>query len=483
MTFDQVLRKGNQKPRIKIIDSFEHSYCESVVLLADAIGYTPDEWQEEVLKCWMAVDDYKKYVHMRNGLSVPRQNGKTALVVVRCSFGALILGERILYTAHEYSTVTETLEAFTNIFGIKKNDPDAEFPELNAEVSRVRRVNGKEAIFFKSGGSIHFSTRTKKARRGQTYDVVVFDEAQELTESQLKSLMSTASSGPKKNPQFIFLGTPPGPETTGDVFPRIRKNVIEGTERKFSWFEWSIEHIGDISDRSRWYETNPGLGTRLFEDVVEAELGTLEELSFAQERLGYWLEVTANALISKEEWECLAISMPPTTGKIAFGVKFSGDDETVSLSVARKPKKGYPHIELIRTEPISKGISWLTKFLIPRKDKIAAVVIDGKSGVGMLVGKLREAKFARSAIIEGTPKIAATAASLLYDAIIEEMITHFDQEQLNDSALSAEKRKIGDGWGWKGIEGADVTPVESCGLAHYGVITTKRNPGRKGGWG
>ena len=483
MDSTQNQERGNQEPRIKVCPDYEYTFGEDAASLAIPIGYELDDWQDEILSCWLSVDESNKYVSMRNGLSVPRQNGKTALVIVRCSYGALMLGERILYTAHEYSTVTETLEAFTDIFGTKKNDPDALFHELNAEVSRVRRVNGKEAIFFKNGGSIHFSTRTAKARRGQTYDAVIFDEAQYLTELQLKSMMSTASSGPKKNPQFIFLGTPPGPEITEEVFPRLRSNVIAGLENKFSWFEWSIEKLGDVSDRSRWYETNPALGVRLVEDVIEAELGSLEELSFAQERLGYWLEKSSNAIIHESEWEWLATESPAKADKIAYGVKFSAKENnpTVSLCVATKPTKGLPHIEWIRTELIASGTSWLSDFLIERKEKIAVVVVDGKAGAETLKEKLRQGGFPEKAITLTNPKEVAMAASLLLDDIHEEAITHFDQPPLNQSALNVYRRKIGNdgGFGFGGTDEVDSTPIEAASIAHWGVMTTKRDPKRK----
>ncbi|ARD66092.1 hypothetical protein B2M23_11305 [Eubacterium limosum] len=111
-------------------------------------------------------------------------------------FGTLFRGEKILYTAHDYSTVTQLFDRVQHFFGEKKDDPECKYPELNARVSSVRRAAGKEAIFFKNGAGIIF--RREPSPRGVVLQSMwsSFDEAQELTDTQLKAIMATASSSP-----------------------------------------------------------------------------------------------------------------------------------------------------------------------------------------------------------------------------------------------------------------------------------------------
>ena len=73
------------------------------------------------------------------------------------------------------------------------------------------------------------------------------------------------------------------------------------------------------------------------------------------------------------------------------------------------------------------------------------------------------------------------AASMLCDAVTERTLTWYrPQSQLRDSAVTATRRRIGDGGGW-GFGGEDPLPVEACSLALWGVGTSKRNPAVKGG--
>ena len=52
----------------------------------------------------------------------------------------------------------------------------------------------EQGIYFDNDAYIEFSTRTDGGARGGSYQVVVIDEAQELTETQLDALLPTASA-------------------------------------------------------------------------------------------------------------------------------------------------------------------------------------------------------------------------------------------------------------------------------------------------
>lgn len=474
--------KGKQKPRIHIAQEYSRSDARKASKLAAAMDINLDRWQMDVLSDWMATGDDGKWIHIRNGLSCPRQNGKTLLLEARLNYGALFVGEKILYTAHDYSTVTQLFDRMQYYFGEKKNDEFAKFPELNERITTVRRAAGKEAIFMKNGAAIYFSTRTNSSRRGFTVDSVIVDEAQELTDTQLKAIMATASSGPLGNPQFVFTGTPPGPETSGDVFATIRDGALSGKEEDISWNEWSVDAVGDVRDESRWYETNPALGIRLDIGVIRAEVSTMKDVSFAQERLGYWLPKSQLiAVLKKDEWEKCATKTPPDDGKLAYGVKFSADGATVSLAVALKPADGPVHVEIIENRSMGSGISWLADWLIERKNKAATVVIDGLNSSLTLVEMLRnKGMTSKGAITVPKAGDVVTASSMLLNAVREGKITHFDQPALNESALNSEKRTIGSNGGWGfGSKTVDSSLIEAVALAHWAVITSKRDPNRK----
>ena len=453
------------------------------IILMKALGVPPDDWQEGLLELWLAVKPNGKWLHTRNGLSCPRQNGKSWLIEARIIYGVIVLGERILFTAHDYSTVTQLFDRMKEYFGEKANDKHAEHKELNGLVRMVRRAAGKEAIFFKNGAVIYFATRTKSARRGFTVDVVIADECQELTQVQLSSIMSTASSGPLGNSQYIFCGTPPTPASSGDVFAHVRDSAFNGAD-DISWNEWSVDEIGDVLDESRWYETNPSLGIRLDIDILRAPVGTMDAIGFAQEVLGYWLPVSmAKAVIDAKDWDGGLIGKDdaPKVGKLALGVKFTPDGEYAAVSAAIIPKVGKPFIELLAFKEVTGGIRWIVDGIMANIKKASVVIIDGKSGKGALVERLNEQNVPKGAIKVASIADVQDAESMFLNELVEGNVTHIAQTQLDDSALKSVRRDIGKNgaFGFGDGEGSSSAPVESASFALYGARTSRRNPNRK----
>lgn len=471
-----VARIGRQEPRIRVEPEWSYTDGGDAAEFAAAYGLAPDEWQQMVLDSWLCRDLQDKYLCTSCGLSVSRQNGKNAIIEMRELYGMCVVGEKILHTAHEVKTARK---AFLRLCSFFENE--RLYPELAAMVLSIRKTNGQEAIFLKNGADIEFSARSKTASRGFTKDVVVFDESQELTEEQMEAILSTMAAAPLGNRQLIFTGTPPPPSSPGEVFRRVRKDALANSDKNLCWHEWSVDRIGDIADRDRWYETNPAMGIRLDEGFTETEMRRLSEDGFARERLGWWSSESSRAEISKEEWESLSTDEPPKEGKLAYGVKFSPDGSTVALCVALKPKEGNPHIEVIDQRMTRGGISWLSDWLVERKDRAAVIVVDGKSHVDSLCPELRDRGVPKLEIcIPAVGEVIASSTRTL-SAIREKKVTHFSQPQLDSAATAVEKRLIGKsgGFGWRGIGGADPTPFEAACLAYWGVMTTKRDPARK----
>ena len=61
----------------------------------------PDAWQQLVLDDWLAASAKDEWKHPVAGLSMPRQNGKNALLEMRELFGMVLLGETVIHSAHE----------------------------------------------------------------------------------------------------------------------------------------------------------------------------------------------------------------------------------------------------------------------------------------------------------------------------------------------------------------------------------------------
>ena len=253
-----------------------------------------------------------------------------------------------------------------------------------------------------------------------------------------------------------------------------------------SWHEWSapyerVDEV-DVNDREMWRIANPALGIRLTEKFTEEEARTLTVDGFGRERLGVWFKRVEDGgnmelAINNDAWTACASDEPkPEKGKTAFGVKFSADGSMVTLAGCIIAPDGKARISVIEHRPTGEGLRWLVDFLNARYKQACCVVIDGRNGSDLLIDKISEVWRYKGSILKPTTQDVCTAATMLINEANEETLTWYrPQEILNDSALTATKRRIGSGFGFGG---STATLIEACSLALYGARTSKRDPSK-----
>jgi len=470
---------GSQEPRLRVEPPRSSSEGEGAAMLMEAYAVPLDPWQRSILDCWLGLDEDRRNTVVSAGLSVPRQNGKNVCLEARELFGMAIRGEKILHTAHQVRTSKKSFRRLAAIF------TDRRHPEIMDLVKQIRYTNGEEAIELANGGSIEYSARSRQAARGfDGISLVVFDEAQELTDDQMEAILATLSASATGQRQIIYTGTPPYPGCPGEVFRRRRSVCLSMPGAHDAWHEWSVaaEAVGDIKadDRTIWYAANPAMGIRLSEEFTAEELRSLAADGFARERLGWWSPVLAEADVSAikaEAWdECRSTETKPD-GKTAYGVKFTADGSEVCLCGAVLPKEGPARISLIERRPTSAGTRWLAEWLCERYEKAGCVVIDGRNGADVLCDRLAETWKAKGSVIRPTARQVVAAAGTLCDAVNEKTLTwYYGQEALRDSAVTATRRPVAGGWAFGG---PDSAPIEAAALALWGVKNSRRDPTRR----
>lgn len=471
--------RGSQEPRIRIEPRRVSTDGEDASILMAEYGNRLDEWQSLIVDCWLGRDESGKYGITSAGLAVPRQNGKNVCLEAREFYGLVVNGEKILHTAHQVRTSKKSFRRLAAMFTDKKH------PEITDIVKTIRYTNGEECIELDNGGVIEFSARSRQAARGfDGISLVVFDEAQELTDDQVEAIMATLSASSTGTRQLIYTGTPPYPGCPGEVFRRRRTICLSDAGKHDCWHEWSLaaDNLEDVNlgDSTLWYMCNPALGIRLSEEFTEEEYRSMSNDGFARERLGWWSPVIASkveTVISEELWNSCASDELKPDGKTAYGVKFSADGSEVCLCGAVIPDDGPARISLIERNPTGLGTQWLASWLIARYKKASCVVIDGRNGVDVLIEKISDTWRVKGSVIRPSAKDMIAAVSTLMDALTEQSVTWYSkQEDLKASALSATKRTIGGGWGFGGD---DSTPIEACALALWGAKNCKRNPDKQ----
>ena len=472
---------GSQLPTQSIVLPFESSKGAEAIEIYEQSGRKAFDWQKLLVSDLMAVGPDGLWTHQKFGYEVPRQNGKGEVLVMREWWG-LVNGENICHTAHKTST---SHSAFVRL---KKALDDAGYTELGRKKKdavipnrsyKSTKQYGLEQIFLTEGGTIVFRTRTEAGGIGESFDLLVIDEAQEYTETQQSALMYTISAS--INPQTIMCGTPPTVSSKGTVFVNLRNKTLAGKSPDTGWAEWSVyQKPKDVMETDLWYQTNPSLGFRLRERTIRNE-DVSNELDFMIQRLGYWHSYALQSEITEADWKHLAVqSVPDLKGKLFAGIKFGSDGLNTSMSIAVRCTDGRIFVETIDCQPQAKGFDWLIRFL--KKASITKVSIDGKGKTDLFLQVCEEAGIKAKLLNANTTSESITAYSSFRQAIDTEAICHKNQPSVIQAVSNCEKRLIGTNgaFGFRSIkEGIDISIVESLALAYWMCQTTKERRKQK----
>lgn len=464
-------KKGSQTPTMAVTLPYKKSHGKEAVEFYNSTGRKAQPWQESLLKHILGVNSSGLYVHMNYGLEVPRRNGKNEVIAMRELYG-LSIGERMCHTAHRTTTSNS---AFRRLYQLlidagyqecsrKKRD----MPEKSFYASKQY---GLENIILTGGGSIYFRTRTNNGGLGEGFDLLVIDEAQEYTDKQQSSLVYTVSDS--KNPQTIFTGTPPTAVSGGDVFPRMRKEVLDGKTTTTGWAEWSLDELPDDPMQPElWYKTNPSLGYILTERNVRSEYKG-DAVDFGIQRLGVWITYDQKSVFSPAEWDELKAPMLPDLEKQRFlAVKYGKDGKNAALAIAAKTKDGKIFCEAIGCNPVKAGTAWMMDYF--KNPAVAGVVIDGQSGQALLSEAMKRAGLAPPKL----PTVAeVVAASAQFEQLFyEKSLCHSGQGTLRDIVSHCDHRPIGSngGFGYKSIDDTlDISVLDAVVLAVWMAANAK----------
>lgn len=456
---------GQQTPRLETDVKFGFTSAPDVAEMMRGYEMALDPWQQHVLAPSLAEKPDGKWEVSRVGLSVPRQNGKTAILEARELAGLLLFGERlIIHSAHEVKTA---LEAFQRIEGYFTN-----FDDLRKRVRRIVHARGSEEIVLLNGQRLRFMARSTGAGRGFSADCIVLDEAQILSEGTFAAILPTLSARP--NPQVWLTGTPPSENQDGAVFEKTRTSGLQASAQGIYYAEWSSNDDASLDDPTAYAEANPALGIRIQPDFVRSERESLSDDNFARERLGRWNVERGHSVIPMDTWALMGTLQPldPRT-ELAVAVDVNPERTRCAVAIAGVRHDTDPdgwtrertHVEVIEYRD---GVGWAVDYIagVVARRNPRAVVIDSVGPAASLIEPLR----AKGVLVTTTSTTqVGQACGQFYDAAMEDRLRHFSQPQLNSALGAARKRALRDTWAWHRKDSTDISPLVAVTLAYWGL--------------
>jgi hypothetical protein len=371
-------------------------------------------------------------------------------------------------------------------------------PRLMSRVERIYTANGKEGILLKrrtgqlQGDRIRFIARTKKSGRGFAADILVNDEAQELSLQANNALSYTQSQ--IDNPQVFFTGTVPEEGVNeSEVWEGLRDRGRNGKGEHTGWMEWTpegsrdpdIADTIDPGDREAWMKSNPSLGVRMplsnIEDQYERS-GTDPD-GFLRERLSVWPDRRPDQVkhlsdLDTKRWRDNAISDARLGDVCVIALALGRGGGFATIAAASRFDDQSIFVEHEKTE---RGTVWVAQYLKELKERLndALIVLDPKNASPVLVDlQLLGIKYLPMNMDE-----IAAAHSGFIEGSNNGMIVHRGQEEVSRSLEYATTRPIGRaGFTWepsdasKPISQAQAVTWAAWGLRKFEALPPKSKP-------
>jgi phage terminase large subunit-like protein len=266
-------------------------------LIAAELGFRLMPWQQAVLAVATELGEDKKLAYRQAGVTVPRQSGKSTLMLcLMCCYALGRPGTRIIYTAQT------RLDARRMLL-------DEWWPRIAAsrlgQVVKARRGYGTEALMFANGSRLSLVSSSQKAGHGDSVDLFVLDEAWAQGDDRLEQALRPAMIT-RPDPQLFICST-----AGTDASAYLRSKVADGRARAelgvtdtACYFEWSAADDADPSDPQVWAGCMPALNITASPAAVAADYELMARAEFRRAYLNQWPEVARPgwAEISQERW-------------------------------------------------------------------------------------------------------------------------------------------------------------------------------------
>ena len=431
------------------------------------IGFDP--WQVGAAQLILSKDAEGYYATTVGGLtmSIPRQVGKTFMIGwIVFALCIIFPGLTVTWSAHKKDTADETFDGMKSM---------AASPKMIAHIDRTPDNGSEQKIEFTNGSRVIFGARERGFGRGFTkVDIVVFDEAQILTERAVDDMIPAQSVAP--NALTVMIGTPPKPIDPSEIFEEARRAALSGDSTDALYIEFSADEHADLDDRKQWRKANPSYPHRTKEKAMLRLRRKLTPESFKREALGVWdKEGSRRTALNHDAWDARKIDSPDAAWQVAcFAVDMSVDRQRISIGVVTFSGEATLHLELAVETPFAEeGIPAVVEWLWERASRRVPIVIDGLSPARDLLEVPLKTKKMKVFILG--PQEYLQACAMLTNAVEKQKsVTHFGQSTLDDAikVMVQEPVKGKPGivkWTYADVED-DISPGRCISSAHYGAL-------------
>lgn len=436
-------------------------------------------WQQHVADVTGELDDEGHLWYPETRLLVPRQSGKTQLILTR-QVDRMLNGKQRGWGVRPLGVFTAQTQALAREKLVEEWHPIIEGSELNEVLLPGKqgfvRSNGREQFRWVGGGRMITSAPTATGGHSLTCDVVDYDEAFAAKDARVEQgLGPTQITRP--SPQFNVTSTAGGSAADSPyLWEKVedgRARVEAGVDSRVAYFEWAPEEDADPDAPDTWVSCSPAIGHTIDVRRIAIQNDKLSADEFARAYLNRWTGSLAR-IFPALQWNAARDPQSTIVGRLWMAVDVSpspSGSRTAAISIGGYRADGRIHVEIVEH---AAGTSWVADRVgaLTRKWSVDRLYLDPFGPVGAILHDIKDKANVNIEEVDARTMIAACAS--FHQGLLDGSVRHLGQPELDAAAEGAAKRQVLDSWALaRRTSSSDICPLVASVLVHWGATVNK----------
>lgn len=429
--------------------------------LAAALGMPLMPWQQSAADVILELDETGRFHYKRVIITVPRQSGKTAMVLMLAVHRMLTTPHgKVWYTAQSGQIARER---FTK-------DLVPPTLQLLGSAVRVKYGAGDTRMEFPALGSqIRPHPPTADSLHSEQSDLNIVDEPWSFTEVQGDALVQAflPTQNTRPNAQTVYLST------MGDAGSTWWHTIVDearvGTASVPTCvFDWGLPEGHDTTDVDAIIDAHPAVGHTIEPDTVRSAIAQMKPAeaarAYANIRTATRAAVFSADVVSRVVTE--GATMTAETA-VAFGAAVSWDRCTAVIAACGYDSAGRPVAEIIDTRP---GTTWVAARLaeLTARHRPLTTLVDARSPASVIatdpvltdVITVPDARAVSSGTAEFLSRVTAGTLRIRWDAAVTKAFDVLALRTVGDLGQMLDRRR----------SSGSIAHVEAVMLAMTGLL-------------
>jgi hypothetical protein len=429
--------------------------------VAGLFGHELYPWQAAVGRMGLARRG-RRWRYSINVVCVPRQSGKTRLVLLLCVDRCLRQrNAQVWYTAQSRN---DAALRFHELVRLLRSTPLVEnrhraMTGFDDEWDyRVRSAMGTEHVEFANGSELRIFAPAEDSLHGSVTDLVVLDEARFFDAYRGDALMAAAlPTQATRDGQVWITSTAGGPDS---VFLRRQLEMARARlgdpDSHIGLAEWGIPFevpAGALLDTVWACHPAAGFPGGPRWEALEVAVEQMPAWQFAHEYGNRWRTEADVRVLPASKWAAVQYeaALPPGRPVFAADVPLDRSESTIVACVDGVLEV----VDHVPAVAVAGRLVDLTQAWDP-----LAIVVDAAGPAGTVAERLRPVS---DRLVVSSTRDLAAACALFYDGVLAGSVKVRPSIVLSQAAAAAQKRTVGQAWVWSRVDGG--APLVAASLA------------------